>query len=190
MEENTKYFEDRPFDNSIVEELDMESIRAAFEEGNKCLHYQFEIITQLRRNCSMILGWVFASIVALTGYLGVAITSAAPQPALMITAGYELLFAFAIAFILIRGVLYRRTVFCPGTSPSYFLREDILNPLKGIKDKSKYTSGWHLSEIQYKIMENDKEQMYEVLVYRKALALMAIAVISGAILFSGLWICL
>ncbi len=182
MEESIKYFKDKPFDNNIVAELDMEAIDAVTDEGNRYLQSQRHAIDIIERNCTTILGWLVGAFIALSGFFALEATSVHPETALLVASGYEALFCSGIIFYIIRCGMYRRTVFLPGDSPTHMLMDEIMDPLKGFEDKTKYIKGWHLHEIQFKIMMNKKEQRHRVLVYRRALALVLIALITGVLL--------
>lgn len=186
MKTQVTFSDDRPFDDRIVEDLDMESINSGLEHGNMYLQYQFATLSYIQDNCRMLLGWLIAAMMALTGALIATAASDTPDTLVLITTGYELLFAFTITFTLIRGVMFKRTVHLPGDSPSHFFQDEIMKPLEGFQNKGKYIKGWHLHEIQVRIMLNDEEQEHEVKIYRLALALILIAILSGALLLIAL----
>lgn len=187
MEKDIRYLADKPFDNNLVAELDMESINSGIEHGNMYLVYQFESIRDVRNNCRMLLSWIIGAMMALTGCLIATATSDAPSVPMLVSAGYELIFAFAIAAIIFHGAMFKRAVHLPGDPPSHFFQDEIMSPLKGRDDKAKYIIGWHLYEIQARIILNKKEQMHEVKVYRRALALCLIALLSGVVLLTVLF---
>lgn len=182
MAENVTYLEDRAFDNRIVEDLDMESINSGIEHGNMYLVYQFETIRNVRDNCRMLLNWLIGAMMALTGTIIATAISDTPNIPVLVACGYELVFTFAIAVSIFYGAMFKRTVHLPGDTPSHFFQDAILDPLKGFDNKAKYIIGWHLYEIQFRIMQNKEEQMHEVRAYRRALFLCLIALLSGAVL--------
>ena len=186
MEQEIRYLADKPFDNNLVTELDMESIHSGIEHGNMYLTYQFESIRDVRSNCRMLLSWIIGAMMALTGCLIATAAADVPNIPILISTGYELVFAFVIAVIIFHGAMFKRAVHLPGDTPSHFFQNEILSPLKGRNDKAKYIIGWHLYEIQARIMYNKKEQMHEVKVYRRALALCLVALLSGAVLLTVL----
>lgn len=186
MEKDIEYFQDKPFDNNIVAEIDMETVDAVTDEGNRYLQSQTDAIMLIERNCTTILGWLVGAFIALSGFFALEATSDHPEKALLIASGYEALFCFCIIFYIIWGGMYKRTIHMLGDSPSHMLMDEIMDPLKGFDDKAKYIKGWHLYEIQFKIMMNEKEQRHRVMVYRRALGLILIALITGAILLFSL----
>ena len=112
-----------------------------------------------------------------------------PDLIILISAGYELIFAFLIAATIIHGTMFRKTVFFPGDSPSHIFSDKSLQALKDFDDvRTRYIKGWHLEEIQFRIMQNKKEQLHEVTVYRRALALCLTAILSGAALVTTLFL--
>lgn len=186
MEEKNIYFEEKPFDNNIVSGLDMETIDAVLDEGNRYLQSQLSATEAVERNCTMLLGWLVGAFIALSGFFAIEATSAHPEMALLASAGYEALFCLCIVFYIIRSGMYRHRLFLPGDSPSHMLMDEIMKPLEGFDDKNKYIKGWHLYEIQFKIMMNKKEQSHRVMVFRYALALILSALITGMMLMFSL----
>lgn len=186
MEGRYEKFVDGLFDNNIIAEIDMETVDAVTDEGNRYLQSQTNAIMNIERNCTTILGWLVGAFIALSGFFALEATSAHPEAALLLASGYEALFCFSIIFYIIRGGMYKRTIHMLGDSPSHMLMDEIMDPLKGFEDKAKYIKGWHLYEIQFKIMMNEKEQRHRVSVYRRALALILIALITGAMLLFSL----
>ena len=79
MEENRTYFEEKPFDNNIVFGLDMETIDAVLDEGNRYLQSQLSATEAVERNCTMLLGWLVGSFIALSGFFAIEATSAHPE---------------------------------------------------------------------------------------------------------------
>ena len=188
MKEKVKYFVETPFDVRRLEAIDIGAIDTALDQGTEYLRHQYVNIIHVRDNCKMILSWLIGAMMALAGTIVAALTADIPNIMLLIVSGYELLFATMIAISVMYGAMYRRTVFLPGASPSYLISEDIIKALDGFPDKTKYIRGWQLQEVQFRIMYNDREQMHEVKVYRRALALCFFAVISGVIIAGGLFL--
>ena len=180
MEEKIKYFVEVPFDVRKIEKLDIDAINAAIEQASKCVEYQYKTIYSVRDNCKMILSWLIGAMMATAA-------SAAPNMALFITSAYELLFAFAIAVFILHGAMFKKTVFSPGDSPSHLFADNWMKALEDFEPvRTKYLKGWFLEELQFRIIQNKEEQMREVLVYRRALVMCLIALVSGAALITGL----
>lgn len=189
MEEKNIYFEDVPFERGKVDSLDMDAVNTGIDLGNRCLEYQYKTIYSIRDNCKMLLGWLIGAMMALTGALTATVVSETPDLIILISAGYELIFAFLIAATIIHGTMFRKTVFFPGDSPSHIFSDKSLQALKDFDDvRTRYIKGWHLEEIQFRIMQNKKEQLHEVTVYRRALALCLTAILSGAALVTTLFL--
>ena len=183
MEEKIKYFVEEPFDVRKIEKLDIDAINAGIEQASKCVEYQYKTIYSVRDNCKMILSWLIGAMMALIGAMMATAASAAPNMALFITSAYELLFAFAIAVFILHGAMFKKTVYYPGDSPSHLFSDARMEALEKFEPvRTKYLTGWFLEELQFRIMQNKEEQMREVLVYRRALVLCLIALVSGAVL--------
>jgi hypothetical protein len=178
------FFKDVPFDLDLIDGLDSDSVTSGVEMGNLCLQNQVTIIERIRKRCITVLGWIIAAIVALLGFFVVEIMSDSPEISLLLLSGYGLTVCGTAAFILIYGSMYKRTVYPPGDSPSHFFFPTIVEYLKeNIEvDKKKCLLGYALSEIQFRIMENKKEQAHEVKMYRCALYVLVIGLISSVFL--------
>lgn len=184
MEKEIKYYPDEPFDTDKVEKLDMETIDSGIELGTKRLEYQYETISNIRDNCKMILGWLIGAMMALIGVLALNAASENPNIAILVASLYELVFTAGIAFSILHGAMFRRSVALPGESPSFLFRDTVFQALDGFENWNKYIKGWELHAIQFNILWNIKEQAHEVKVYRCALALCLVALVSGGTLLA------
>ncbi len=187
MEDKIKYFEEVPFDVRKIEKLDIDAIDAGIEQASKCVEYQYKTIYSVRDNCKMILSWLIGAMMALTGAMMATAAAETPNMAIFITSTYEIVFAFAIGVFILHGAMFRKTVYFPGDSPSHLFSDSWMKALENFEPvRTKYLKGWFLEDLQFRIMQNKEEQMREVLVYRRALVLCLIALISGAVLVTVL----
>ena len=187
MEEKIKYFVEVPFDVRKIEKLDIDAINAGIEQASKCVEYQYKTIYSVRDNCKMILSWLIGAMMALIGAMMATAASETPNMAVFITSAYELLFAFAIGVFILHKAMFKKTVFSPGDSPSHLFADNWMKALEDFEPvRTKYLKGWFLEELQFRIIQNKEEQMREVLVYRRALVMCLIALVSGAALITGL----
>lgn len=178
-------FIDTPFDFNKVPQLDLEAVKAGMEQGNRYLEFQFKTIEAVRRRCTMILGWLFAVIVGTAGTMIYSLFSGAPNMPVIIMTVYALIASAVIFVYVIHGTMWKKTVYFPGDSPSHFFCDSYMETLKECEEKAVNIIGWNLYEVQAKIIDNKEEQMREVLVYRRALQMIAGSII-GAVLLLGI----
>lgn len=183
MKENYECFVDGPFDCRKIEKLDIDAIDAGIEEGKQLLSYQYDSIMHTNANCRMILSWIIGAMMALTGAMMASALSETPDIAVMVISGYELIFAFVIAVIIIGRGMYMTTTFFPGDSPTHLFSDRKMAELDGYdSDRTKYLKGWYLDELQFRIMQNDKVQAKKTATYRLSLILCLSAMLSGGVL--------
>lgn len=177
MKEKIQYFEDIEFDESKVGSMTDDLINLAYDEGKEQLKGQVEVMNNTWRNANSIIGWLIAIVVALVGVLAAQIGSMTCGKSFVVTLTALIVFAIPM-FVLIYGVSFKREFFHSGDSPSHFLRGEVLDALRNTDNnhKIKYVKGWYLWELQYRYMENKKEQKRSVGYYRFALLWIAIGV--------------
>lgn len=176
---NRYYVDYQPFDCSEIDKYPESIIDTACEKAEMFLEFQGQTLSEIDQKCVTILGWLFAAISGLIGYIAVSLSGVTEQHniKLLIIAILALTIFSGAAAILFKSNLYKRSSYGPGTGPDMLFNKDIREWVgKHYPDAEhpKMIKGCYLDSLQDHIIYNSEEIKHRVVHYRASLWVIAI----------------
>lgn len=139
---------------SIIEELDIETIKYLLSEGNRYIDNQNQTGKEIRTKSLALLGILSTILISLIGFCILLIHENHCSSALFFFVLYGIMATGIVSFRLFVGVVYERSYKISGEKPTYILHEKAYDYARKKKDLHKYLLGQQLNPLSEKIEYN------------------------------------
>lgn len=180
MADCNKYFVDYlPFECTDVSSYPESIFDTACEKAEMVIQFQSQTLSEIDQKCVTILGWLFAAISGLIGYIAVFFSGVTEHQnwELLIIAVLALVVFSAAAATIFKSNLHKRSSYGPGVGPSLLFNKDIREWVEKYypeKDHPKMIKGCYLDSLQDRIIYNSEEINHRIKHYRISLWIIAI----------------
>lgn len=180
---NQYYVDYQPFECTDIASYPEPIFDTACEKAEMFLQFQGQNLSEIDQKCMTILGWLFAAISGLIGYIAVFFSGIPEQQNWKLFAIALLaLVVFSIsAAILFKSNLYKRASYGTGVGPDIFFNKDIREWVEKNypeTEHSKMIKGCYLDRLQDHIIYNSKEITHRVKHYRASLWVITIGLMT------------
>lgn len=183
MADSNKYFVDyEPFECTDIASYPESIFDTACEKAEMFLQFQGQTLSGIDQKCVTILGWLFAAISGLIGYIAVFLSGASEDRnwKLLTIAILALVIFSAAATILMKSNLYKRSSYGPGSGPDIFFHKDIREWVEKYYPETehpKMVKGCYLNRLQDQILYNNNEIQHRIKHYRASLWVITIGLL-------------